>query len=234
MRTRFPDYSIDISNGSLRVMVVMPIALVSGLSEGVQSAANQRKVQEAIRLIADETRGGYVVCSTGQKLVSSVVCVKQYPTTAQATVQIYFTISDLVTAAAGDADDLAAIAAMTANDEFTIEMDWGAQPEDLDSKLQSILDILQAEDEGGEGEDVPEGVDGKLELIMQYLGVPASISYTELTKAEAIAIARDCQYGVMGTSWPIPSYLPTGVTEANVQSAAQALGITYHAPTSNA
>ena len=58
--------------------------------------------------------------------------------------------------------------------------------------------------------------------------------YTPLTAAEAIAIARDCQYNVMGTDWPIPTWLPTGVTEAQVESAAEGLGIPYHEPTQTA
>ena len=58
--------------------------------------------------------------------------------------------------------------------------------------------------------------------------------YTPLTEAEAIAIARDCQYNVMGTDWPIPTWLPTGVTEAQVESAAEGLGIPYHEPTQTA
>lgn len=58
--------------------------------------------------------------------------------------------------------------------------------------------------------------------------------YTALTPAEAIAIARDCQYNVMGTDWPIPTWLPTGVTEAQVESAAEGLGIPYHEPTQTA
>ncbi len=72
------------------------------------------------------------------------------------------------------------------------------------------------------------------EMIANWLGITEATDYTALTPAEAIAIARDCQYNVMGTDWPIPTWLPTGVTEAQVESAAEGLGIPYHEPTQTA
>lgn len=72
------------------------------------------------------------------------------------------------------------------------------------------------------------------EMIANWLGITEATEYTALTPAEAIAIARDCQYNVMGTDWPIPTWLPTGVTEAQVESAAEGLGIPYHEPTQTA
>lgn len=74
-----------------------------------------------------------------------------------------------------------------------------------------------------------------LNELRQFFGLPQALpEYTALTPAEAIAIARDCQYNVMGTDWPIPTWLPTGVTEAQVESAAEGLGIPYHEPTQTA
>lgn len=70
--------------------------------------------------------------------------------------------------------------------------------------------------------------------VANWLGITEATEYTALTPAEAIAIARDCQYNVMGTDWPIPTWLPTGVTEAQVESAAEGLGIPYHEPTQTA
>ena len=72
------------------------------------------------------------------------------------------------------------------------------------------------------------------EMIANWLGITEATEYTALTPAEAIAIARDCQYNVMGTDWPIPTWLPTVVTEAQVESAAEGLGIPYHEPTQTA
>ena len=74
------------------------------------------------------------------------------------------------------------------------------------------------------------------QALAEFFGLPDALpgSYQALTSAEAIAIARDCQYNVMGTSWPIPTWLPTGVTEAQVESAAEGLGIPYHEPTQTA
>ena len=74
------------------------------------------------------------------------------------------------------------------------------------------------------------------QMIAEFFGLPEALpgSYQALTSAEMIAIARDCQYNVMGTDWPIPTWLPTGVTEAQVESAAEGLGIPYHEPTQTA
>lgn len=70
--------------------------------------------------------------------------------------------------------------------------------------------------------------------LASFFNITEATEYTALTPAEAIAIARDCQYNVMGTDWPIPTWLPTGVTEAQVESAAEGLGIPYHEPTQTA
>lgn len=70
--------------------------------------------------------------------------------------------------------------------------------------------------------------------VASFFNITEATEYTALTPAEAIAIARDCQYNVMGTDWPIPTWLPTGVTEAQVESAAEGLGIPYHEPTQTA
>ena len=75
---------------------------------------------------------------------------------------------------------------------------------------------------------------GGSENLEQFFNITEATEYTALTSAEAIAIARDCQYNVMGTDWPIPTWLPTGVTEAQVESAAEGLGIPYHEPTQTA
>ena len=208
------------------------ITYTPGTPGGYTDAA-KRIITEAIRLIYDETRK-VLLCSTAKK--ANIYSLAPSTETGY-DVAVVFNLTALAAeaTAAGKTAKATAIGNIAATDQFTIAVDWGTQPEELarQDTINAILGLLQSDSEDIP-EDVPEGVNEKLVLIMQYLGVPASISYTELTKAEIIAIARDCQYGVMGTSWPIPSYLPTGVTEANVQSAAQALGITYHAPTSNA
>lgn len=95
------------------------------------------------------------------------------------------------------------------SDKFTIEMDWGDEPTGLSG-----------------GDDAHN--------LASFFGITEAMEYTALTPAEAIAIARDCQYNVMGTDWPIPTWLPTGVTEAQVESAAEGLGIPYHEPTQTA
>lgn len=94
--------------------------------------------------------------------------------------------------------------------------------EDKVDEVSEKLDELDVHDENAEH-------------LAQFFGLPEALpEYTALTPAEAIAIARDCQYNVMGTDWPIPTWLPTGVTEAQVESAAEGLGIPYHEPTQTA
>lgn len=104
------------------------------------------------------------------------------------------------------------------------------QGTDQTATLTAIKELLS----GGEDPDIPEGVAERLAAIMQFFNITEATDYTALTPAEAIAIARDCQYNVMGTDWPIPTWLPTGVTEAQVESAAEGLGIPYHEPTQTA
>ena len=104
------------------------------------------------------------------------------------------------------------------------------QGSNANATLTAILEALQ----GGGDPDIPEGVAERLAAIMRFFNITEATEYTALTPAEAIAIARDCQYNVMGTDWPIPTWLPTGVTEAQVESAAEGLGIPYHEPTQTA
>ncbi len=112
----------------------------------------------------------------------------------------------------------------TANDAETALTVFG--------KLAKIYEYLA----GRTPEDIPEGLGDRINLLLQFFGLPDALpgSYQALTPADAIAIARDCQYNVMGTDWPIPTWLPTGVTEAQVESAAEGLGIPYHEPTQTA
>ena len=91
--------------------------------------ASKRRVTEAIRLIANETRGN-IICSTGQKdIVTRVWKNLELPNT----LCIEISIAALITAADGDADDIAAIEAMTVVDMYTIEMDFGEAPSDIAS-----------------------------------------------------------------------------------------------------
>lgn len=93
------------------------------------------------------------------------------------------------------------------NHQFTVEFDFGDTPADASKSA---------------------------DIVASFFNITEATEYTALTSAEAIAIARDCQYNVMGTDWPIPTWLPTGVTEAQVESAAEGLGIPYHEPTQTA
>ena len=108
----------------------------------------------------------------------------------------------------------------------------------LSRKFDSISIDLTPVEEKLDG--ISEQLDGldvhdeNAEHLAAFFNITEATEYTALTPAEAIAIARDCQYNVMGTDWPIPTWLPTGVTEAQVESAAEGLGIPYHEPTQTA
>lgn len=210
MRYRIESYIIAKTSSVLQIGILVPAEVFSKLTTdeetGYLDAASQKYVTESVRLIADETQGGYVVMSTGQKGVVDYMYPVQNTNNA---IALYIPIASLITAADGDADDLAAINAMANTDQFTIEMDWGDEPTGLSG-----------------GDDAHN--------LASFFNITEATEYTALTPAEAIAIARDCQYNVMGTDWPIPTWLPTGVTEAQVESAAEGLGIPYHEPTQTA
>lgn len=132
MRYRIESYIIAKTNLALQIGVLVPADVFSKLTTdeetGYLDAASQKYVTESVRLIADETRGGYVVMSTGQKGVVEYMYPVQNTNNA---IALYIPIASLITAADGDADDLAAINAMANSDQFTIEMDWGDEPTGL-------------------------------------------------------------------------------------------------------
>lgn len=107
------------------------------------------------------------------------------------------------------------------------------QGNDQTATLTAILAALQSSEEEIP-EELPAGLADRVMLLLDFFGITEATEYQALTPAEAIAIARDCQYNVMGTDWPIPTWLPTGVTESQVESAAEGLGIPYHEPTQTA
>ena len=103
------------------------------------------------------------------------------------------------------------------------------QGTNANATLTAILEALTGGDDPSP--DIPEGVAERLAMILEFFGITAATQYTALTDAEVIACCRDEQYNVMGDAWPIPAWLPDGLTEQDIQTAATALGITYHAPT---
>ena len=211
MRYRIKEYGVSIDSSTLGITIknvpqeVYDAITTTGGGTGYVTSESLRLIEESIRLITDETRAGYIVCSTGQKGVLSSA-VKIVASNVNNWITLNFSKSALITAANGDVKDLAAIDAIASTDQFTIERDWGDEPTGLSG-----------------GDDAHN--------LASFFNITEATEYTALTPAEAIAIARDCQYNVMGTDWPIPTWLPTGVTEAQVESAAEGLGIPYHEPT---
>lgn len=216
MRYRIKTYTAGITSDQLEFKVEFPIPekvaelLESHKTEtyGTVDAAAQKWLLESIRLIADETQGGYVLAGTGFR--SNIAGLNWWWHNNPTTVTFYFDFDTLIANANGDPDDLAAIAALSGSDSLTVEMDFGDLPPEY---LESTDDAHN---------------------LASFFNITEATEYTALTPAEAIAIARDCQYNVMGTDWPIPTWLPTGVTEAQVESAAEGLGIPYHEPTQTA
>lgn len=174
MRYRVKTYIVQVlsADGLIQVGIVIPPEVYNTLTvdtnTGYLDSASLKYVTESIRLIADETRGGYVLMSTGQKGVIDSV----YKLNGQA-IAINIDRSALTTAADGDENDLAAINAISASDQFTIAVDWGTQPEELakQSTLATILGLLQGDDAP---EELPEGVGDRLLLLLQHFGIAGS------------------------------------------------------------
>ena len=137
MRYRIKDYEVSIT-GTVRIEIAikysglmeMPSTNRIGswndsvdtlISNGEEQVAFVRYVIESIRLIADETVGGYVLMSTGQKGVLKSIKHASEPYD----IILVFVFSNLKTAANGDAEDLSAINAIQESDQFTIDIDWG-------------------------------------------------------------------------------------------------------------
>ena len=213
MRYRVKTYTAGITSDQLEFKVEFPIPekvaelLESHKTEtyGTVDAAAQKWLLESIRLIADETQGGYVLAGTGFR--SNIAGLNWWWHNNPTTVAFYFDFDTLIANANGDPDDLAAIAALSGSDSLTVEMDFGDLPPEY---LESTDDAHN---------------------LASFFGITAATQYTALTDAEVIACCRDEQYNIMGDAWPIPAWLPDGLTEQDIQTAATALGITYHAPT---
>ena len=131
MRYRIKEYSVlKHPVASLYNFVfALPVEVLNRLEKeegsNILTEASKRYIIESVRLIADETQGGYVLMSSGQKGVVNDI------TESDGSVGIIINKAALIAAADGDADDIAAINAMANTDQFTIEMDWGDEPSGL-------------------------------------------------------------------------------------------------------
>lgn len=109
----------------------------------------------------------------------------------------------------------------------SISIDFTPVEEKLDEVKSDVADVKTAvENINVESADA----------LAAFFGLPEALpgSYTALTQAEVIASTRAEQVNAWGEDGcPIPDYLPTGVTEAMVEAAATALGITYYEPNFN-
>lgn len=130
MRYRIDTYSVSMDNNAIFLTVSLPATLCQKLIDMGGSAILTgdvlKYVNDSVRVIADETRGGYIMMSTGQKqtLYSAAIAGNLKEMIMQ------FPKAGLIAAANGDADDIAAINAIAATDQFTIEFDWGDVPLD--------------------------------------------------------------------------------------------------------
>lgn len=179
--------------------------------------ASQRYIMESFRLVANETRGGYVVLSTGQKLPYLAMTAHRGTGSLGNYISIYIAISALVEAADGDEDDLAAIAAMeqvggTLTDQFTIEMDWGDEPTGLSGgdAAEQVKDFFHIVKDGDTVKVITE--DGGEEVV-----VPVELA----TEAEVKDINDDVMgalYGYGKVAVTIHSLMRIG-TAQNSESA---------------
>ena len=152
MRCRVDNYTATVTNTQLeigfeveqKVYDALPATTVTGESE--PGITLKTAITEAIRLIADETQGGYVVCSTGQKLVVNTATKSSVEVSGETTysVAITFLKTDLITAADGDEDDIAAINSMAGTDMFTIAVDWGETITGIYEEIGDLDEIIEA------------------------------------------------------------------------------------------
>ena len=132
MRYRIKEYSASVSSTQLVLYIPVPESVMEDIETGtggILTTTSREYVIESIRLIADETNGGLILASTGQKGVFGNML--KFTDTS---IGMVITKSALETAADGDPDDLAAIASLfgttgTRNDGLTIELDWGDLPD---------------------------------------------------------------------------------------------------------
>lgn len=127
MRYRVNTYEVTFANNPPRVAFAFPVSEEVYTSLPASGTQLTRAITEAVRLIANETRGGVILMSTGQKLVVTGTS-KSTSVVSGATVykvQIQVNVGTIIALADGDEDEIAAINAMTPYDMYTIEMDWG-------------------------------------------------------------------------------------------------------------
>lgn len=152
MRCRVDKYTANVTSTQLeiefeveqKVYDALPDTTVVGESE--PGITLKTAITEAIRLIADETQGGYVVCSTGQKLVVNTATKSSVEVSGETTysVAVTFLKSTLITTADGDEDDIAAINSMANTDMFTIAVDWGETITGIYEEIGDLEDIIEA------------------------------------------------------------------------------------------
>ena len=127
MRYRVNTYEVTAASNPRRLAFAFPVSEEVYTSLPASGTQLTRAITEAVRLIANETRGGVILMSTGQKLVVTGTN-KSTSVVSGATVykvQVQVNIQTIITLADGDEDEIAAINAMTTGDMYTIEMDWG-------------------------------------------------------------------------------------------------------------
>jgi hypothetical protein len=137
MRYRVEKPTLWVDSDEVRVNFIIPDSIY-GLLETEHGSPNlkadsRKKVLEAIRLVANETRGGHVLCATGQKVYGPIPSeifykAERHKINGIPYVQLFILKSALISAANGDPDDLAAISAATTGDMVTVELDWGDEP----------------------------------------------------------------------------------------------------------
>lgn len=192
MRNRVKNYSIftlgsaDEINIKFEVSskVYHSLTTVSG-SNIELNTSSFNKVVEAIRLIADETRS-YNLCMTGQKNVFSKAY--RYNEAGVYYVRVVTSRTVLIAAADGDEDDIAAIAAMLHTDQFTVEVDWGDDMDDLKNEILGEPDSIAcpngipACNMGDFGYDILEGDMDYIVSQMSTTSLPAGFGVGKIVR----------------------------------------------------
>lgn len=125
-RYRIQDYAVryDSTDAALKIGLYFNVGFPLTYDGRRLSADSIRRVRESLRLVTDETVGGSIFTSTGAKAnILDVV-----PGTVEGKdVCVMFSLLNLRNIALADKDveELNALEAVQATDEFTIEVDWG-------------------------------------------------------------------------------------------------------------
>lgn len=150
MRYRINDYAVryDSTDIALKLALYFDVPFDATTIDDTVT----RRIRESLRLVVDETVGGTILTSTGAK--DNILEIGK-GTVEGKDVYVMFSLLNLIYASRvdGDEDEVAALQAVSATDEFTIEVDFGGdvdltdiakQGENQEATNSAILSALNS------------------------------------------------------------------------------------------